>query len=568
MTARDLIDAFETMADAPNGVEKLRDLVLVLAVQGRLVPQNPTEDDACELLGTLAGKRDALVDDGVILKPRSVPNGPVTVKPFEIPESWEWSFLGQVGAIVGGGTPKSKVSEYWADDGVPWLTPADMRSQSTRYISRGSRDISDEGLSSSSARLVPEGTVLFSSRAPIGHVGIAANPLSTNQGFKSCVPYEPEMSEFIYLFLWQQGPVINASATGTTFKEVSGKQVAAIPIPVPPLAEQHRIVAKVDELMSLLDRLEAARDSRDTTRASLRDAALQALQDAEDAEAVQAAWSRISENMDELFTDPADVEPLRQSVIRLAVRGQLVSQDPKDEPAETLLARIQEQKIKLVAAGSIRKPKELPPVVPDEIPFEVPSGWEWTRLGWITSEITSGSRGWKRYYADSGSTFIRSQDIKHDRLDFDQRAFVQLPKSAEGQRTQVKRGDWLLTITGANVGKCALLQAPPRDAYVSQHIALIRPIETEMGQYGHLWLTGAYGGRGLLLADSYGAKPGLNLTQLRELVMPVPPLKEQHRIVSMVANLIARCDELETRLRITSSTQADFTEAAASFLGT
>ena len=134
--------------------------------------------------------------------------------------------------------------------------PADMRKQPSRYISRGARDITSEGLNRSSAQMLPIGSVLFSSRAPIGHVGIAANSLSTNQGFKSCVPYIPAMSEYLYIFLRQAGPDINAQATGTTFKEISGKDFALISIPTPPLAEQHRIVAKVDELMGLIDRLE------------------------------------------------------------------------------------------------------------------------------------------------------------------------------------------------------------------------------------------------------------------------------------------------------------------------
>ena len=130
------------------------------------------------------------------------------------------------------------------------------------YISRGNRDITSEGLERSSAQLLPTGSVLFSSRAPIGHVGIAANPLNTNQGFKSCVPYIADMSEYLHLFLKQAGPVIDEQATGTTFKEISGKEVALIPIPIPPLGEQHRMVAKVDELMGLLDRLEEARRRR------------------------------------------------------------------------------------------------------------------------------------------------------------------------------------------------------------------------------------------------------------------------------------------------------------------
>ena len=275
MTPRDFIAHFDTIAEAPNGVARLREFVLRLAVRGRLAPQIPEVEPVEHLLRQLKTGKERLLAEGAIAKPRYPCGVRVAQEPFEIPATWTWLRLGDVGAIVGGGTPKSGERSFWADgDGVPWLTPADMRSQDSRYLSRGNRDITSEGLKRSSAQLLPAGSVLFSSRAPIGHVGIAANPISTNQGFKSCVPYIADMSEYLYLFLKQAGPGINEQATGTTFKEVSGKEVALIPIPIPPLAEQHRIVAKVDELMDLLDRLDETRERRDAAQSAYVGASL------------------------------------------------------------------------------------------------------------------------------------------------------------------------------------------------------------------------------------------------------------------------------------------------------
>ena len=257
MTPGEFIEVFDTVAEAPGGVERLRELVLQLAVQGRLVRQDLDEEPAGKLVAELEGGKQRLLLEKVITKPRYPSGVSVVQEPFEVPETWQWLRLSDVSAIVGGGTPRSSESSFWSDEqDIPWITPADMRKQPSRYISRGARDITSEGLNRSSAQMLPIGSVLFSSRAPIGHVGIAANPLSTNQGFKSCVPYIPAMSEYLYIFLRQAGPDINAQATGTTFKEISGKDFALISIPIPPLAEQHRIVAKVDELMGLIDRLE------------------------------------------------------------------------------------------------------------------------------------------------------------------------------------------------------------------------------------------------------------------------------------------------------------------------
>jgi type I restriction enzyme S subunit len=162
--------------------------------------------------------------------------------------------------------------------------------------------------------------------------------------------------------------------------------------------------------------------------------------------------------------------------------------------------------------------------------------------------ITSGSRGWNEYYSDKGSIFIRSQDIKTDKLKFDNRAFVCLPETAEGLRTKVEHSDLLITITGANVAKAALVEDMLDDAYVSQHVALVRLASRPIGTFLHKWLINSHGGRALLLENSYGAKPGLNLNNVRELPLPLPPIGEQHRIVAKVDQLMALCDQLKTQL--------------------
>lgn len=175
-------------------------------------------------------------------------------QPFDIPENWVWTTIDCIGDVIGGGTPKTSVGEYWGED-VPWLTPADMRAVEGKYVSKGKRNISLLGLQKSSARLMPKGSVVFSSRAPIGYCAIAENELSTNQGFKSIVPYNKEMSEYIYYYLLAYKSEIEKLGTGTTFKEVSGKTVKSIPFALPPLEEQKRIVEKLDNLLPKIDKL-------------------------------------------------------------------------------------------------------------------------------------------------------------------------------------------------------------------------------------------------------------------------------------------------------------------------
>jgi type I restriction enzyme, S subunit len=181
------------------------------------------------------------------------------------------------------------------------------------------------------------------------------------------------------------------------------------------------------------------------------------------------------------------------------------------------------------------------------MPFELPQGWEWSRVGEITSVVTSGSRNWQSLYSDKGATFIRSQDIKLDQLCFANRAFVDVSKAKEGKRTLVNQHDWLIIITGANVGKCAYLHEYPGEAYVSQHVALMRPVIKDIGVFGHNWLIAELGGRGLLSKFIYGDKPGLNLPHLRNLLIPIAPLNEQQAIVTKVEKLFALCDQLEAQ---------------------
>lgn len=267
-------DNFEVLADAPNGVQKLRELILQLAVQGKLVPQDPNDEPASVLLEKIKAEKERLIKEKKIRKSTVLPPVEADQVPFDVPQNWQWVHLSEIGQIVGGGTPKTEHPEYYADNGLPWLTPADLYGLEGKFIGRGKKDISILGLKRSSAQLIPKGTVLFSSRAPIGYVAIAENDLSTNQGFKSCVPFIMEMNEYIYYFFKFAAKQIEDNASGTTFKEVSGKEVSLILFPIPPLEEQKRIVAKVDQLMALCDQLEAKLIQSQNNSEKLIDAAV------------------------------------------------------------------------------------------------------------------------------------------------------------------------------------------------------------------------------------------------------------------------------------------------------
>jgi len=257
---------------------------------------------------------------------------------------------------------------------------------------------------------------------------------------------------------------------------------------------------------------------------------------------------------------------LKQAILQEAIQGKLTADwravNPDVEPASKLLERIQVEKVRLIAEKKIRKETPLPEITPEEIPFEIPEGWEWCRLGDLTEFVTSGSRGWKVYYAEQGSLFIRAQNIKTDVLDLNQPVYVDLPEKLEGQRTLVRPDDILVTITGGNCGKTARIDQQLDEAYVSQHIALTRLMDASLAAWIHQCLTSDNGPRGVLLSYSKGDKPGLNLPNVRTVPIPLPPLAEQAAIVERVEALMATCRELEAEIASSRTHAADLLQAA------
>ena len=182
---------------------------------------------------------------------------PEVAEPWPLPVGWRWEQIGNVADVVGGGTPATGDASNFGGE-IPWITPADLSGYTAKYISRGARNISASGLNGSGARLLPAGSVLFSSRAPIGYVAIARNPVATNQGFKSFVLGSELLPDYVYHWLFVARDFAVKLASGTTFLEISGKKAAQLPVPIAPLAVQREVVAYLDEQLSRLDASVAA----------------------------------------------------------------------------------------------------------------------------------------------------------------------------------------------------------------------------------------------------------------------------------------------------------------------
>lgn len=252
-----LIDIIESnQLEFKQLAEQLDKKVLDLAMRGKLVPQNPTDEPASVLLDEIKEEKEQLIKDKKVKKENPLPEISKEEIPYEIPDSWEWVRLVDIGSIFSGGTPKTTINEFWEKGTIPWITPAIMgKSKSKIFNSVALKHITEQGLNASSAQLIPGSSIVYSSRAPIGHINIVPYPYSTNQGCKSVTPIKVDV-DYLYYCLVFRTPDIKKRASGTTFKEISGKGFSMTVVSIPPLAEQKRIVAKIEMIRESIQRID------------------------------------------------------------------------------------------------------------------------------------------------------------------------------------------------------------------------------------------------------------------------------------------------------------------------
>ena len=554
MKLETFFEKFELLAEAPGAVEKMRVLVLQLAMRGQLVEQKVEEGDANSLLEAIEAARKR--ESQRVTRKGGEVESPAGIEGWhEVPVSWRWVQLSALGEVVGGGTPRSDNAAFFAEDGIPWLTPADLNGFKGKRITRGRRCITRLGLDNSSAQLMPAGSVLFSSRAPIGYVAIAGTELATNQGFKSCIPTILETNEFLYYYLLSAAPRIDREASGTTFREVSGRIVSQIPVPLPPLAEQKRIVAKVDELMALCDRLEAQQQERGARHTTLARASL-----------ARFAEEATPANLSLLFHKSYDIAPaeLRKAVLALAVQGRLVPQDPSEEPVEELLARVG-------AIRGSRRAREYLPVTASEAPHEAPASWRWVRLGNLA--LTSDS-GWSPQCLPeprSGSNWgvLKVSAVSWGVFKPEENKGLP-PGMASRSDCEVKAGDFLLSRANTEelVARSVVVEQTPPHLMMSDKIVRFT-FPDEIDRSFINLANSSDSSRSYYARNASGTSSSMkNIGRevMCNLPIPLPPLAEQRRIVARVDQLMALVDELERQLADSSVRAEDLFSAVVAEL--
>ena len=541
MNADRLFALYDRVADAPDAVGRLRRFVLDLGVRGKLVVQDPAEEPALELLHQA---RRSLEDRaGSASRARWKATAPVAPEEIhaEMPPGWVPARVNDTGLYVNGLAFKPA---DWKQSGTPIIRIQNLTDAGKGYnFAEG--DFPDEVKVRSGDLLVSWSATLEAFRWERGE-GVL------NQHIFRVIPDDGLTTrDFLLLILKNAIRELSESdhAHGLVMTHINRGPFLNHVTLIPPLAEQHRIVAKVDELMALCDQLEAARTAREDTRDRLTKASLARLSAPGTDVPAFRSHARFAVDALPALTARADqVKHLRQTILSLAVRGRLVEQDPEDEPASELLKRIDAEKRRLVEAGVIRKLKPPPSLEGTETSFNLPEGWAWTRLGHLSQFVTSGSRGWAKHYSDEGAIFVRMGNLSKDhyRLRLDQIQRVKPPLGGEGTRTRLKSGDILISITG-NVGMLGLIPDGFGEAYINQHTAMVRPMPEMKGRYLAELFRSPFA-QEQFNEPQRGIKNSFRLTDVTQLSIPLPPLAEQHRIVAKVDELMALCDQLEVGL--------------------
>jgi type I restriction enzyme S subunit len=509
MKLETFFEKFDQFADAPDAVAKMRELVLELAVQGRLTSAFP-RDGAVPSVVELRESAAALANSLGLRSPKE--SVEEAEPPFDVPSHWRWMALADIGAAQTGTTPSKADHDAFNGD-VPFIKPADILPNSIDY---SNESLTRHGAESGS-RLAPSGSLLMVCIGTIGKCNLIERECAFNQQINSLTPVDAVDSRYLLVAARSRSFQDAAwkKSSSTTIAILNKGKWLSIPVPLPPLAEQKRIVAKVDELMALCDRLALQQQERETRHAALARASLARFADAP-----------TPANLTFLFHPSYAISPadLRKSILTLAVQGKLVPQDPNDEPADSILRATHSFFDRLVAAKKLSAPKPLPLIEDDEVPFSLPIGWAWCRFGQIM-RISSGD-GLVAKDMNAGPIPVYGGNGVNGYHD---------------AHNVAKR-----TLVIGRVGfYCGSIHVTPERAWVTDN-AFITTFDEEHVDMDFLsWLLKA---TDLRERDNATAQPVISGGKVYPTVLAIPPLAEQRRIVAKVEQLMALVDALELQL--------------------
>lgn len=543
---------------SPHGIKKLRELILELAVRGKLVPQDPNDEPANVLLEKITAQKARLVQEGKIKKQKPLPKISGKEEPFELPKGWSWVRLVEIGVwAIGSGFPKKEQGFEGLE--ILFSKVSDMNLEGNeKYIFKTVNTISKKTASKLRIHVQPEGTVIFpkiGGAIATNKRRIIVKPTAIDNNCLGITPMAGFDTAYLYLYLSSLD--LTEYQAGTSVPALSQGTLELISLGLPPLAEQHRIVAKVEELMALCDQLEPQQTDSNATHQTLVENLLATLTTATDQRDLAKTWQRIAKHFDALFTTEQSIDHFKQTILQLAVMGKLIPQDPNDEPAIVLLGQIAKEKARLIKEGKIKKQKPLPEIIENEKPFDLPKGWEWAYVDECFS-LKSGTSFNKEKELVSGQYIyakVADMNLEGNEVDITTSSRFIDPSSKDlnaiipaGSIVFPKRGGAIATNKKRFV---------KNNLFVDLNIMAITPFEGVNLDFAYRWLLGI----DLAILNSGTSVPQINNKDIAPLLFPIPPLREQHRIVAKVDELMTLCGALKDRLEDAQTTRVQLADA-------
>ena len=520
--------------------EDLKNSILQLAMEGKLVPQNPNDEPASVLLEKIRDEKERLIKakkikrnnkesfifrkNGHFYEKVGKKGEPVCIDdeiPFDIPDNWGWCRLGFIGDWGAGSTPKRGESKYYNNGTIPWLKTGDLNNG---YINEVPEFITEIALKETSVRLNPIGSVLIAMYgATIGKVGILNIEATTNQACCACLPFNGIYNKFLFYYLMSQNKNFNKMGEGGAQPNISRTKIINYLFPIPPLKEQKRIVEKIEEIIPFVNE-----------------------------------YGNYKEDLDKLNSEFSN--KLKSSILQEAIQGKLIPQDPNDEPASVLLERIKDEKERLIKEKKIKRNKNEsiiykknkhyyeigkegnPICIDDEIPFDIPNNWEWTRIKNIVTKLTDGAHKTPKYI-DNGIPFLSVKDMSSGYLDFSDTKYIsQEDFERIYQRCNYEYGDILLTKVGTTGIPIIIDTNKDFGLFVSVALLkfnhdfiynefLVHLINSPLVQLQCIENTKGVGNKNWVLRD------------IGNTLITIPPLNEQLRIVEELKKIFQKLND-------------------------
>lgn len=462
--------------------EQLKKSILQAAIQGKLTEQLPEDGDARDLLKDIQKEKARLTKEGKIRKEKPLPEITEDEIPFDIPDSWCWVRLGNVGQWAAGTTPSRSNANYYVKGTIPWLKTGDLNDD---IINEIPEFITELALKNTSLKLQPKGSVLIAMYgATIGKIGLLNIEATTNQACCSCVPYCGVYNWYVFYYLMSHKDNFIKQGAGGAQPNISKEKIVSDIIPIPPLDEQKRIVERLKEFLSEIDKLKSDETKLEELRKSFP-------------------------------------KKMKDAILQYAIQGKLTEQLPDDGNARELLKEIQKEKARLIKEGKIKKEKPLPEITEDEIPFEIPENWCWTRIGDVfylqagkfTSSSSINSSGKYPCYGGNG---LRGYVDSYNRFG-------------------------LFPLIGRQGALCGNINIADGKFYATEHAVVVDLCSHCMPEWASYFLKAL----NLNQYSTATAQPGLAVSKINQVLIPVAPVAEQKRIVAFLEELLPLCEELK-----------------------